>query len=774
MFKTGQVIGLYTLVKRIGRGGFGEVWLAERRAKFVTTKVAVKLPLEEQVDTNAIKNEAVLWEQASGHPNVMPIIEADEYDGQIVIVSEYAPDGSLDELLKREGSLPVRKAVELLIGVLNGLEFLHSKKIIHRDLKPANILLQGETPRLTDFGVSRVLKTTNISVGLSGTPSYMAPEAFDGKRTIQTDIWSVGAMLYEMLNGALPFPHSNLTDLFGAIVRDEPDPFLESVPAKLRSIVLRAMAKNPADRHQTAKEMRDVLADFLVIISQQNLEPTLLNEHLVSTLRIEPLVSPHIPVPATADQATDLTERSDGVSPHTNVVSQKQSGRYRSLSITAAIAVLLLTLAGSSYYLLKAIGTNKTSSANSGNTADITLIPYLKGDKFGFCDPNGKLVIDAKYDYVRPFSEGLAIVNIGRDKDQDYARDGKWGALDKSGVEVIPLKYDDLTDFADGVAITNVGMDWDANGKFVAFGKYGVIDRFGSEIVPPKYDKIGRFSEGLASVEQNNKFGFIDRGGNVVIPLTYADAGTFSDGAAWVQTGSRIRGIAKTGWTISTMGGKSGLIDMSGIEFVQPKYDWIGRFSDKLVDVRLNGNCGYIGRDGQFKIPSQYKDCRSFSEGLAAVKIGGKWGFIDKNGDLVIPAAYDIVDYFSEGLAWFNVGAETDVASAATQDDILYLKGKWGLIDKSGNVVLPIKYDSVFAFEYNLARVNVGFHFTENADGTFSEVSRGRWGFIDRSGNEVIALKYSHLGDFKNGFAEVTLDEKIFYIDRNGREFYEP
>src|ERR1041384_1873044 len=101
MFHDGQQIGPYTLIRKLGRGGFGEVWLAERRAKFVTTKVAVKPPLDEQVDHEAIKHEAALWEQASGHPNVLPIIDADEYDGQVIIVSEYAPDGSLEDLLKR-------------------------------------------------------------------------------------------------------------------------------------------------------------------------------------------------------------------------------------------------------------------------------------------------------------------------------------------------------------------------------------------------------------------------------------------------------------------------------------------------------------------------------------------------------------------------------------------------------------------------------------------------------------------------------------------------
>lgn len=159
---------------------------------------------------------------------------------------------------------------------------------------------------------------------------------------------------------------------------------------------------------------------------------------------------------------------------------------------------------------------------------------------------------------------------------------------------------------------------------------------------------------------------------------------------------------------------------------------------------------------------------------MAAVKVGDKWGFIDKNGQNVIPAIYDVVGYFSEGLAWFNVGATTDSTGYRTYDDILYLDGKWGLIDKSGNVIVPAKYDAVFDFEHGYARVNVGFEFAQTAGGRLSLVSRGKWGFIDKTGNEVIPVKYSHSADFKNGFAQVTLDEKIFYIDKDGREYYEP
>ncbi|HRH43259.1 MAG TPA: serine/threonine-protein kinase, partial [Pyrinomonadaceae bacterium] len=166
----------------------------------------IKLPLREQVNAEAIKQEAVLWEQASGHPNVLPIIEADEYDGQILIVSEYAAGGTLDDLLEKEGALPTKKAIEIAIGILNGLEFLHSRQIIHRDIKPANILLQGEIPRLTDFGLSRAVSGNSLSMSISinGTPYYMSPEAFNRKRNQQTDIWSFGVVLYKMVTGKLP------------------------------------------------------------------------------------------------------------------------------------------------------------------------------------------------------------------------------------------------------------------------------------------------------------------------------------------------------------------------------------------------------------------------------------------------------------------------------------------------------------------------------------------------------------------------------------------
>jgi len=256
MSDPGQKVGPYILLSRLGKGGFGEVWLAEKRSQFLTKKVAVKLPHDEQVNFEAIRQEAVLWEQASGHANVLPIIDADIYDDQIVIVSEYASGGSLHERIQRERVIPTQQAVELSMGILNGLDYLHGKRIIHRDIKPQNVLLQGDTPRLADFGISRAMQTTAISLAIAGTDAYMSPESFDGKRSVQTDIWSVGVVLYQMISGRLPFPQEHPSERMFAILTKDFEPLTNEVPTFLKNVITKALAKDPDSRYASAAEMR--------------------------------------------------------------------------------------------------------------------------------------------------------------------------------------------------------------------------------------------------------------------------------------------------------------------------------------------------------------------------------------------------------------------------------------------------------------------------------------------------------------------------------------
>jgi serine/threonine protein kinase len=340
-----QQIGPYRLVKRLGLGGFGEVWLAEKQTKFVTKKLAVKLPVQEQVDTEAVRQEATLWEQASGHPNVLPIIDADEYDGQIVIVSEYAPDGSLADLLKLQGRLSVEKAVEMIDGILAGLEYLHSRNIVHRDLKPDNVLLQGETPRLADFGISRVLRTTatSLSVNLAGTPFYMAPEAFDKKRNEQTDIWAIGVIFYEILAGKRPFDEDNLINLVSAIATKEPEPLPDYVPRWIIDVIRKALSKDSENRYKTAGEMRSHLRQLAKMPETQQVIvlPDFTNE-----IKTEAVTNPQsvVTIPN---------------------VENKNKFLAIALTLTALMFLLLTGVVGAIYYLQPNWITGQNTNSNS-------------------------------------------------------------------------------------------------------------------------------------------------------------------------------------------------------------------------------------------------------------------------------------------------------------------------------------------------------------------------------------------------------------------------
>jgi len=254
-------IGPYQLNRKLGKGGFGEVWLAKNVTALVAREVALKIPHDSEVDLDAVRQEAAIWVAASGHPNVLPIIEASVYDEYVVIASEYTPDGSLEDWLRKHGGRAptLEAALEMTHGILAGLEHLHARQIIHRDLKPDNILLQGTTPRLADFGISRVFKSTSLSAVVAGTPVYMAPEAFKRRRNQQTDLWSVGVILYQMLAGRVPFEGNNIPELCIAICNDEPELLPATVPAWLQQVVTKALRKNPAERYHSAAEMRAAL-----------------------------------------------------------------------------------------------------------------------------------------------------------------------------------------------------------------------------------------------------------------------------------------------------------------------------------------------------------------------------------------------------------------------------------------------------------------------------------------------------------------------------------
>jgi len=249
------------------------------------------LPDQNGADMNGegVRNEVKTWIKAGKHSNIVRVYDGFIYGRYLVIVSEYVEGGSLRDWLEanQKKAPSLEKAVEMLRDILRGLSHLHTRRIIHRDLKPENILLEDEVPKITDFGVSRVVETFSQSATRrltngAGSPLYMPPEAFGENTPMpQLDIWSAGVMFYEMLSGGWPFTGNSMYALFAEITGKDPRPLPEDVPHELQAIVMTALLKDTAQRFQTAEQMREAIdkAWSALLQRQQSLSETISDEN---------------------------------------------------------------------------------------------------------------------------------------------------------------------------------------------------------------------------------------------------------------------------------------------------------------------------------------------------------------------------------------------------------------------------------------------------------------------------------------------------------------
>ena len=258
--------GRYRILRKLGSGGMANVYLAEDED--LGRRVAIKI-LNERYAHDELFNERFRREAKSAaalsHPNIVSIYDRGEADGTPYIAMEVIEGRSLKELILTRGPLPIGQAIDYAKQILGALRFAHRHGIIHRDIKPHNILLGNENRlKVTDFGIARAGASQMTEVGsIMGTAQYLSPEQARGAPVAAaSDVYSLGIVLYEMLTGQVPFNGDTAVEIAMKHLNEAPKPpsaLRPEVTRELDQVILRALAKTPEDRYQTADELQEDL-----------------------------------------------------------------------------------------------------------------------------------------------------------------------------------------------------------------------------------------------------------------------------------------------------------------------------------------------------------------------------------------------------------------------------------------------------------------------------------------------------------------------------------
>src|SRR5262245_34225654 len=277
----GTRIGAYEIVRQIGAGGMGEVY----RAHDPKLKRDVALKILPEHTAADLERRARFEREAQSiaalnHPNIVTIHSVEDADGVLFLTMELVEGQPLDHLIAK-GGMPLPRVLALAIPLADAVSTAHQKGITHRDLKPANVMVTGDgRVKVLDFGLAKLVETepadvlasglvTAVSSGegrIVGTVAYMSPEQAEGKRIdARSDIFSLGVLRYELATGERPVTGEPPASTISSILRDTPRSIADlnrGMPRDLALIVRRCLAKDPEQRTQTAKDLRNQLADL--------------------------------------------------------------------------------------------------------------------------------------------------------------------------------------------------------------------------------------------------------------------------------------------------------------------------------------------------------------------------------------------------------------------------------------------------------------------------------------------------------------------------------
>jgi len=263
MFLQGQKVGKYEIIRSLGSGGFGSVFLA--KDTWLDIKVAIKVPHRQSTELYKLLKEPRL-QAALNHPNIVRMLAAEKENQTFFMVMEYVRGKTLEKILQKEKTLEAGRAMDYAKQIAAGVDHAHKSKIIHRDLRPSNIMISEEgTVKITDFGTSAWLSNVPYATTRIGSPPYMAPEQFQGKATYASDIYSIGCILYEMIVGRPPiFDPDPFKILEKAQEGKITPPRLKksNIPKELDDIIMKCLAPKTEDRYQRPFEIIKYLSEI--------------------------------------------------------------------------------------------------------------------------------------------------------------------------------------------------------------------------------------------------------------------------------------------------------------------------------------------------------------------------------------------------------------------------------------------------------------------------------------------------------------------------------
>jgi len=259
--------GKYRMEAEIGRGGFGTVFRAVDLDldRPVAIKIMDPIYMRDQRWVARFRREGRVMARLE-HPHIVPIYEISEEDGRLYLAMKFIDGPDMTTLIKEKGALPWDVVVEMVSQIASALDFAHQQNVVHRDLKPGNILISNGQALLTDFGLAQMVESNSQSVsmtgGVAGTYNYMPPEVFNDEQvTPAADIYALGCVVYEMLDGKMLFDGNTTAAIIGAhlkgITFDEPLP--AGTPPGTREVIEIALAKDPQQRYGTATEFAQEL-----------------------------------------------------------------------------------------------------------------------------------------------------------------------------------------------------------------------------------------------------------------------------------------------------------------------------------------------------------------------------------------------------------------------------------------------------------------------------------------------------------------------------------